>query len=349
MDLSIDNLLSEQDWRILKWRVGLGNQLTLEQSGKRLGISRERVRQLQEKASQRIHWRLKHLAPVLDALERHAVRLGRSSNGALSQRSVVERVQRILVAEGWQKPPGREVQKLLIALRSLSHSRKFVVHDRWPKVLVAACLLDPVILRHPDVAAEYARRQRIETEAKRTWTYEELAETVLQDAGSPLHWTEIVERAEILGRRSNVVPAGLRNALTAKPDKFSRVGQGTYGLVSMGFERSEYYPDIIAKIMHHERNPLSYGAILQKVGAIRRIKETSLNLFLAQHPRFYASNDGRYGLRLWLPPRHKQNLRTPAGYIEEARSFLRVGRARERGYDIEILLEEDRVLQSIHE
>ncbi len=48
--------LPEREQRILELRYGLGEgePLTLEEVGKRLGISRERVRQLEEQALERL-------------------------------------------------------------------------------------------------------------------------------------------------------------------------------------------------------------------------------------------------------------------------------------------------------
>jgi RNA polymerase primary sigma factor len=56
--------LTEREMRIIKLRYGLDghNPCTLEQTGKLLGITRERVRQIQEKAISK----LRHLKPIKD-------------------------------------------------------------------------------------------------------------------------------------------------------------------------------------------------------------------------------------------------------------------------------------------
>ena len=56
--------LTKREMRIIKLRYGLDghNPCTLEQTGKLLGITRERVRQIQEKAISK----LRHLKPIKD-------------------------------------------------------------------------------------------------------------------------------------------------------------------------------------------------------------------------------------------------------------------------------------------
>lgn len=66
-------------------------------------------------------------------------------------------------------------------------------------------------------------------------------------------------------------------------------------------------------------------------------------MYLDMHPRFYKSINGTYGLRTWLPPREKQNLRTPEWLVEDSKSFERVERSKQRGYDVEGIIETDNI------
>ncbi len=58
-------------------------------------------------------------------------------------------------------------------------------------------------------------------------------------------------------------------------------------------------------------------------------------MYLDLNPRFYKSTNNTYGLRAWLEERYKQNLLTPVDFIEETKSYERVGRARSHGYNRE--------------
>jgi len=59
--------LSEREMRIIQLRFGLTGEtpLTLEETGKILGITRERVRQIQEKAT----WKLRTLPELTELRE----------------------------------------------------------------------------------------------------------------------------------------------------------------------------------------------------------------------------------------------------------------------------------------
>ena len=62
---------------------------------------------------------------------------------------------------------------------------------------------------------------------------------------------------------------------------------------------------------------------------------------LDMQPRFYKSLEKTYGLRVWLPPREKQTLRTPEWLVEESDSFKRLEQAIKRGYDVVNMIQAD--------
>jgi len=105
------------------------------------------------------------------------------------------------------------------------------------------------------------------------------------------------------------------------------------------------YPDIMADALKKAGRPLSFGDLYQRVHAVRTIERSSFTLFLSEHPRFYKSAEGTYGLRAWLPSREKQTLLTPTWQVETPDSYRRVARASDRGYDIHNMIERDKVEQ----
>lgn len=72
--------LDERERRVILWRFGLagGTGLTLLETGKQLGVSRERVRQIEELAMRRLRRILTRRSPRPDAADQPRVRASRS-------------------------------------------------------------------------------------------------------------------------------------------------------------------------------------------------------------------------------------------------------------------------------
>jgi hypothetical protein len=115
-------------------------------------------------------------------------------------------------------------------------------------------------------------------------------------------------------------------------------------LVEWGNKQVKPYPDIVAAVLSQEKQVLSFDKILALVSSIRPIKQPSLFMYMEMHPRFYKAINNLYGLRGWLPPRENQNLRTPEWLIEDSKSYERLERAKQRGYDIDSIVEEDKLI-----
>jgi hypothetical protein len=122
------------------------------------------------------------------------------------------------------------------------------------------------------------------------------------------------------------------------PSLFVRVDSGTYALVEWGFSQVDTYPDIIASVLKSTNKPLSADTIYYKVNEIRQVKRSTLLMSLDMHPRFYRSLEKTYGLRIWLPPREKQTLRTPEWLVEESDSYKRLEQASQKGYKVEDMI-----------
>ena len=65
------SVLNERERNILRWRFGMRdeNDHTLEEIGSKLGLSRERVRQLEQRVKGKLRRALADLAPEQTALE----------------------------------------------------------------------------------------------------------------------------------------------------------------------------------------------------------------------------------------------------------------------------------------
>jgi hypothetical protein len=337
---------------------------TLGALASELGMSREGVRQVERRAEQRV---VKPGSP-LHAVSRTLAALMREAGGVLS---VADSAEALLdhLAPGPADPEGvcYLVYELCPGFARLERGAVYALPDAassYADVIANAAELWARSSEHPsgeELVFQVVKKRRacgIKVDesyvraciradgrflkARTKWTYPELAERVLRDAGEPLHFSVIAQRAEALSFKTYVSVGGVHNALVSDRDRFAFVGPGTFGLTEWGLDSVGKYPDLIAGLLQERGSTLTSGEILAGVTARRPIKQQSLWMFLEMHPRFYRSVEGEYGLRAWLPPRERQTLRTPSWQVEEASSYERVEKAAERGYDVEAIVAKDR-------
>jgi len=321
----ISKILPERSWQVLELRAGFQKRATLAEVGAQIGVTRERVRQIQGLAVMKLR---KDLISLVSFLEENSNELWDPMDQQCTPRTAAARVHILAVGSEYDINSIEDALRVFVGVRSLvCFSDDDFIHP-WPNTTYAICGLKPAIQDHPRVAAAIA-------EEDRKWTYKELAVLVLTEAQEPLHWREIVARAEALGVRDDIVATPMFNAILGADDLFARVSAGTYGLTEWGLSDSPYYTDLIASVLSRAEAPLVLGALFHAVNEIRPIKRSSLMMFLELHPRFYRSIESTYGLRSWLPPRHKQTLRTSRSLVEDEKSWLRLQRAAARGYDVQ--------------
>jgi hypothetical protein len=320
-------------WQVLEMRVD--KLITLEDIGKSFGITRERVRQIERRAWVQFTNHSITVTPLLDLLERNIQLRSAGKNELISNILGVLHENQYVANE-------TEVQKLILLTRALVFldpeiNRKSFVERRWPRFSYLTCKLKPPVVRH------YRTANAVKREKKRNKkiTYKEMAFQILTSEGAPLHWSEIAKRAYHLRHRESFNSTALYNALVNFPKLFVRVNPGTYALVEWGYNQVDTYADIIALIMKSFKKALSAEAIYHKVNEIRPVKQATLTMSLEMHPRFYKSLEKTYGLRVWLPPREKQTLRTPEWLVEDSTSYKRLEQASQRGYNINSMIQVD--------
>jgi DNA-binding CsgD family transcriptional regulator len=331
-----ESALSPRELRVLQLRLGVGGALTLDQIGKRFGITRERVRQLEATAVRKLASLANSPNRWLDALEADLIRSGFTTDRIRDESTV-----RSAIAAAQRRTRGSNggcaVEETLVFLRAVGPFSS----SRWAVSTFLACALPPVIKNH-SAAYQAVRADGVEhNNARRQWTYADLAERVLADAGKPMHWGLMAERAEGLALRRRFGVGTFFNAL-ADRKRFVRVDTGTYGLVAWGLSSAETYVDLVAEHLKEVGHPLTEGEIFQAVSQTRPVKQNSLGMMLDLNVRFYESLETTYGLRAWLQPRRRQTLRTPPGYVETLASLQREGRAIENGYDVAAIVARDR-------
>ena len=325
--------IEDRAWNVLHLRYGLTRKRTLEEIGDAYGVTRERIRQIEKKARGRLARATLALADTYDALEQNAKLLGEPFG--TSRQALLRRMKKVLAQIG-DAPSMANRYQLVVILRAAHET----YGKRWPNVTYLFCSLQPACTDHSGISAAMVA----EAEARREWSYAELARHVLVQAGSPMHWHDVVQAAEALKRRKSLSPSTLFNMMQFRKDIFARVGPGTYGLVEWGMSDRPSNVDLIASYFKDKGCAAPYNEILQKVGIPQKIKPHSLQMSLDLNPRFYRSIDGDYGIRAWLPPRERQTLKIPRWQIESKESYERVVRAVDDGYDVDGIVARDSVL-----
>jgi len=334
--------LNERAWFVLELRSI--HCLTLEEIAAEIGgVTRERVRQIIDQINGKIRGKFYVLLFLLDFLNEQAKLINkRHKNKSLEVKALAEEF-RLLLLEIDFIATKEDVERFIAIIRFIVISGKFwerkKIEETYKDLTFLVCFADPIIEKHENVQ----RALEMEKERNRKFSYKEIAYIVLSEAKKPLHWRDVAERAYKLNKKERFETRALYHALLSHEEVFVRVGQGTYELAEWGSKQVEPYTEIVASVLQQENQAIPFDSIFSKVSLIRLAKQQSLSMCLDMHPRFYKSIDNTYGLRGWLPPREAQNLRTPEWLIEDSKSIERVERARQRGYDIESIIAEDKL------
>jgi len=254
----LSRIASDRAWTVLDARVGFQTRATYEMLGHTLGSTRGRAWQIDRTVVARLA-RAAHLAPIahtLGALDASAP-LPRPDGEDGGVQTVLHACHGIIVAAGYGAPTEREARRLLLIPRALADGGHDGFRAHYPRLARAACALPPAIMSHPDVAADVVRARHDDRERRHSLTYRARAVAVLREAGAPLHWREIADRADALGRGTRASRGALCNALRSGRDTFVRVGPGLYGLTAWRIASVAPYPDLIARVLHEAGCPLT--------------------------------------------------------------------------------------------
>lgn len=335
--------INERAWLIVHLRAV--QLLTLEEISVEIGgVTRERVRQIIDLVNEKVQSKLKLLLFFCDCIDDQAKLIRKKIKNNELTISTLASEFKLIISESNLVATDEALERLIAIVRLLVISDKPWARENFvekrKELTFLVCVAEPAIEKNAKV------HQILELEKKKNkkLTYKEIAYSVLSEAKRPLHWREIAEKAYKLNKRERFETRALYHVLLDHEELFVRVGQGTYELVEWGNKQVEPYPDIIASVLKREKQAIPIDSILAKVSLVRSVKQPSLIMYLDMHPRFYKSINNTYGLRGWLPPREKQNLRTPEWLIEDSKSIERVERARQRGYDIESIIAEDKLI-----
>lgn len=334
LDHFINNLLhgfNPNQIKVITGRFGLksGKRATLQKIGDELGVTRERVRQIEEQCVGKLGERIKGQAHDLLALAKtHLV----SMNGVSEDSSYIESLKNNLKTDLKNvKNADAKLRFLFLTALTPNYSKEddnmraywHVDEDSNKKFLEAVKKITRFlesndkyeIISKKTVLAEYKNpaMQKMLSIPKhfgtnvfgdfglKTWpeiepkTIRDKAYLVLHKHGKPLHFEEIakfITRFGIDKKQANTQT--VHNELI-KDERFVLVGRGMYALKEQGFT-SGTVREVIARLLK-SRGPLVSQEVLRLVGTERILKENTILLSLQNRKFFKRLDDGRYNIK----------------------------------------------------
>jgi hypothetical protein len=310
----------EREREIVARRFGLFDRTeTLEQIGEMLGITRERVRQLEKSVMAKLQstaeqGSVPHISDfqgsVLTLLQTNGA-VARVSNLTNQLSNTLNREEQARVAFLSQLCPE------LIVITEDDHffasvGIKKVHDDKALKDLVAKLIEtiktigEPANLEDPKQAAALASTSKQLATLNNRWglvkwpmvnpkNIRDKIYVILKENGKHLHFNEIaaaIKDSEF--KRKDVTTQAIHNELI-KDKRFVLIGRGIYALKEWGYEKGTV-ADIITEVLKEAGEPLHRDEIVKRVLKSRFVKETTILLNLQGKPQFKRVAKATYAL-----------------------------------------------------
>ncbi|HVC36583.1 MAG TPA: sigma factor-like helix-turn-helix DNA-binding protein [Candidatus Dormibacteraeota bacterium] len=319
----------EREREIIARRFGLFDRKeTLELIGELLGITRERVRQLEKSVVMRLkataeQHELPHLVEFQARLLKILSELGQVARvsdltaklGTNTSREEQARVSflaqlcpdLVVINEDDnfyhsvaikkvhdEKALKTEVAKLVESIKKVNEPKP--ISD----IAQAANIADPV---HAEALATTSKQLAtlnkrwglVKWPAVNPKNIRDKIYVILKEKGKHLHFNEIaVAIKDSDFKRKDVTTQAIHNELI-KDSRFVLIGRGIYALKEWGYERGTV-SDIIATVLKKENGPLHRDEIVKRVLKSRYVKETTILLNLQGKPQFKRVAKATYSL-----------------------------------------------------
>jgi hypothetical protein len=309
---------------VIVGRFGLnqsGDEMTLEAIGKKYGITRERVRQIENYAINHIRKAdsYENEKPVFDELKETVRKMG----GVISEEDLLDNLGKditaqkyihflLVVGDDFNKIKedvefkhrwhiDKELaEKIHEALQSLY--AKLGDDEIVPESEIISSFLehlkdisdeykqDEVLTRWLSISKNIAKNPlgewgRSKSSNIKTKGVRDYAYLILRRHGSPIHFREVAKLiSEVFKKKAHV--ATTHNELIKDP-RFVLVGRGLYALKEWGYSVG-VVRDVIREILQ-KNGPLSKEAVLEKVMKERYVKPNTVMVNL-QNPKFFKKN-----------------------------------------------------------
>ena len=337
--------LSSREKEVLSSRYGLdgGHKQTLEEIGKKLNITRERVRQIENnaiaRAKQTKEWkdRLSDLSSlIIKYINKHGYIsseetllnefLGDEVEGQAKNcllfildkflNEHVEPVEIVHTEKAWKikdkelkhydlivdgiknvlmkKNEPLELADIIKELeKEISEEQKALTTDleSWETAVYSCLWVSRYFKKNLFDKWGVSEWRSVNPKRMRDKIY-----LVLLKGGEPMHYRDIVTRIndEVFDKKV-AHPATVHNELILD-QRFVLVGRGIYALAEWGYKPG-VIADVILEIIKKSERPLTKQEIVAEVLKIRKVKEGSIGLTLADKNVFERTDDDKYILR----------------------------------------------------
>ena len=324
----LDTVEREREREIIARRFGLYDRReTLEQIGELLGITRERVRQLEKAIMIRLRMAAEEDLPHIAAIEKQFIRhlhdLGRVAKVQdLTNRLVGDsnETTRAHIAFISEIAPRLTVVEENDNYHHTVGIKEYATNEQIKQhvdTIVATIKKhgEPVTIdelhaktnhEHPSHVRALASVSKNLAHLKDKWgltkwptvnpkNIRDKIYVILQENGKPMHFSDIAKAIKGSDfRRKDVTTQAIHNELI-KDSRFVLIGRGIYALKEWGYNKGTV-ADIITDILKKEGGPLHRDEIVKRVLKHRQVKETTILLNLQGKARFKRVAKATYAL-----------------------------------------------------
>lgn len=324
----ISQLDPERERAVITSRFGLnGERLTLEQVGESLGITRERVRQIEKATLIRLRLSLDDgknaafieaemaITKALHELGRGA-RIEKLSHAMVGDHNAMAAIS--LLAEISNKMiittenNSYYAAVILTADKTERDIRKdadalVAIIKQAGEPLTAEQLFDKTAGRyeHPSEAVAIASVSKKIATLYNLWglvswpivnprNIRDKIYVVLRNHDAPLHFSDIAEAVKAQNfKRNNISEQAIHNELI-KDKRFVLIGRGIYALAERGYQAGSI-ADVITALLK-QNGPMNREDIVRQVLKVRKVREATVLLNLQSKPQFKRAGDAKYQL-----------------------------------------------------
>lgn len=306
--------LPQREKEIILRRFGLQGRKkeSLQSIGNSFGITRERVRQIENQALKKIKPRLKKYIRIIHQIKEYFKKEGgvKSEEVLLAKLGKNNKNELLFLLEISGEFERKNQDKKIHSFWFLKNikveeikekiNNLIEIFKREKKLMSLKELSQIAKVEKQKLKSLLEISKEIQKNEKELWGLKEWPEinprgakdkayVLLKELKKPLHFTEI---AKLIGK---VNVATVHNELI-KDERFVLIGRGIYALKEWGYFPGEV-KDVILKILQEKGRPLTKKEILEEVKKHRLVKESTILVNLANKELFERDEKGRYKIK----------------------------------------------------